>query len=292
MHVLTPRRVLAAGCFLTIGCNGFKVGDYPDERDLYRESLRRLESGDGRAAIAGFERLTLELPARDTLLPRSHFYLGRAHAKEKEWLLAAQAFARLSALFPDDTLADDALLEAARAYATIWDDPELDPTYGHSAIAMFRSLMEAYPSSPLLADAQRGIDAVEAQLAEKDYRVAELYRSRRNPHPAITYYKQVIAAYPNAPRVPDAYAKMAGVYKSIGYVEDFQETCDAARDRFAAHPAVRTACASASVTTPAAPPPAATPPPPVTGGSPPPARAPPSSRRGPSASDRQVVRPE
>ena len=27
-------------------------------------------------AIAAFERLTLELPARDSLLPRSHFWLG------------------------------------------------------------------------------------------------------------------------------------------------------------------------------------------------------------------------
>ena len=292
MHVLTPRRVLAAGCFLTIGCNGFKIADYPDERDLYRESLRRLEAGDGRAAIAGFERLTLELPARDTLLSRSHYYLGKAHAGEKEWLLAAQAFARLSALFPDDTLADDGLFEAARAYATIWDDPELDPTYGHSAIAMFQSLIAAYPSSPLVAEAERGIAAVRAQLAEKDYRNAELYRRRRSPHSAIMYYREILDSFPDAPRVPDAYAKMASVYKSIGYVEDFQETCDAARQRFAAHPAVRTACASARVTAPAPAAAPASPPPPVTGGTPPPARAPPVAHSGSSASDRQVVRPE
>ena len=284
MHVSTSRRVIAAGCLLTIGCNGFKVGDYPDERDLYRESLRRLEAGDGRSAIAGFERLTLELPARDTLLPRSHFYLGRAHEQEKEWLLAAQAYSRLSSLFPDDTLADDGLLRAGRAYATIWDDPELDPTYGHSAIAMFRSLIETYPSSTLAAEAERGIAAVEAQLAEKDFRNGEHYR-KRSPHSAIFYYKAVIADYPNAPRVPDAYAKMATVYKSIGYVEDLKETCEAARERFAAHPAVRQACESAPPAAPAAPQPAVVPPP-TTGGSPPPLRSPPAPHRGQPASER------
>ena len=287
MYVLSSRRVLAAGCFLTIGCNGFKVADYPDERDLYRESLRRLEAGDGRAAIAGFERLTLELPARDTLLPRSHYYLGKAHAREKEWLLAAQAYSRLSSLFPDDTLADDGLFEAGRAYATIWDDPELDPTYGHSAIAMFRSLLETYPSSPLVAQAERGIANVRAQLAEKDYRNGELYRRRRSPHSAIFYYKQLIDSFPEAPRAVDAYAKMAAVYKSIGYAEDFRETCDAARERFASHPAVRAACASAPVAAPASPVPApATPPPPAGGTPPPPARAPPAFDTGSSASER------
>ena len=285
MYVSTSRRVLAAGCLLTIGCNGFKVSNYPDERDLYRESLRRLEAGDGRAAIAGFERLTLELPARDTLLPRSHYYLGRAHEREKEWLLAAQAYARLSSLFPDDTLADDGLLRAGRAYATIWDDPELDPTYGHSAIAMFRSLIDTYPSSPLAADAEQGIRAVEAQLAEKDFRNGEHYR-RRSAHSAIFYYKAVISGYPNAPRVPDAYAKMAAVYKSIGYTEDFKETCDAARERFAAHPAVREACAGAPTAAPAPPAPATGSPPPPAGGSPPPLRSPPALIQGAAASHR------
>ena len=272
--------MLAAGCFLTIGCtSGPWFAAFPDERDLYRESLRRLEAGEARSAIAGFERLTLELPARDTLLPRSHYYLGRAHAEEEEWLLAAQAYSRLTSLFPDDTLADDGLLEAGRAYARIWDDPELDPTYGHSAIAMFRSLIESYPASPLAAEAQRGIAAVEAQLAEKDYRAGEHYR-RRSPHSAIFYYKAVITNYPNAPRVPDAFAKMAGVYKSIGYTEDFKETCDAARERFAAHPAIREACASAPVASPATPAPASPPPPPATGGTPPPSRSPPAVARG------------
>ena len=287
MHVSTSRRVLAAGCLLTLGCGGgFKVGDYPDERDLYRESLRRLEAGDGRSAIAGFDRLTLELPARDTLLPRSHYYLGKAHAQEKEWLLAAQSYARLSSLFPDDTLADDGLLEAGRAYATLWNDPELDPTYGHSAIAMFRGLIEAYPSSSLAPEAERGIAAVEAMLSEKDFRNAEFYRAR-SPHSAIHYYKALIAAYPNTPRVPDAYAKMAAVYKSLRYTEDFNETCGAARERFAAHPGIRTVCGDATVPTPGAPAPTpAGPPPPASGGSPPPTRAPPATDQGSAARGR------
>ncbi len=287
MYVLNSRRMLAAGCFLTIGCNGFKVADYPDEQDLYRESLRRLEAGDGRAAITGFERLTLELPARDTLLPRSHYYLGRAHAREKEWLLAAQAYSRLSSLFPDDTLADDGLFEAGRAYATIWDDPELDPTYGHSAIAMFESLIATYPSSSLVAQAEAAINKVKAQLAEKEFRIAEHYRTRKSPHSAIKYYKELIQNYPNAPRVPDAYARMATVYESIGYEEDLQDTCEAARERFAAHPAVRAACAGAPVTSAPPPPtPGVASPPPAGGGSPPPSRAPPRPASSSSASAR------
>ena len=286
MYVPTYRRLFTAGCLVTLGCSGrLNPAKFPDVRDLYRESFRRLEAGDSRSAITGFERLTLELPARDTLLPRSHYYLGRAHAKEKEWLLAAQAFARLTSLFPDDTLADDGLMEAGRAYARIWDDPELDPTYGQSAIAMFTSLLQSYPSSPLRPEAEREIARMEAQLAEKDFLAGEHYRRRRSPHSAILYYKQVLDRFPNSPRAADAYARMAEVYQSIRYNEDFKETCDAARERFPAHPTIRDACsavpAAAPVTTP---PPATVGPPPPPPSSPPPARGPPPLARAGSAS--------
>ncbi len=289
MYVLNYRRLLTAGCLLTLGCGGrFNPAKFPDVRDLYRESLRRLEAGDGRNAIAGFERLTLELPARDTLLPRSHYHLGRAHAREKEWLLAAQAFARLTSLFPDDTLADNGLIEAGRAYARIWDDPELDPTYGQSAISAFTSLVQSYPSSPLRPEAEREIARMEAQLAEKDYLAGEHYRRRGSPHSAILYYKQVLDRFPNSPRAADAYAKMAVVYQTIRYNEDFKETCDAAPERFPAHPTIRGACSGSPVSAPPTPPPpAVVAPPPPAAGSPPPSRAPPApAHRSSSASQR------
>jgi outer membrane protein assembly factor BamD len=268
MHVSAYRRLAVVGCLLALGCRGFRVQDYPNSTDLYRESLRRLEAGKEEDAISGFEKLTLELPARDTLLPRAHFYLGRAHAKRKDWLLAGQAFTRMASEFPDDSLADDALLEAGNAYARIWDDPELDPTYGQSAIAVYTSLLDTYPNSALRSAAEQGVAKVRAQLAEKDFRNGEQYRRRAAPHSAIFYYRQVLNNYPDAPRVKDAYARMAEVYKKIGYVEDYRETCAAARPRFPADRDIRAVCAEApvvadSATTsppPASPPPAAPPP--------------------------------
>jgi outer membrane protein assembly factor BamD len=245
MDVSSFRRLIVVGCLFAVGCRGFRVADFPDLIDLYRESMRRLEAGDERNAILGFERLTLELPARDTLLPRSHFYLGKAHANSKAWLQASEAYTRMAALFPDDSLADDALLEAARAYARIWDDPELDPTYGESAIAVYSSLVETFPNSPLRAEAERGIAALQAQLAEKDYITAEYYRPR-SVHSAIIYYKQLIDRYPSAPRVRDAYARMAEAYKSIEYEEDYKETCEAARTRFPEDAVIGSTCSDAA----------------------------------------------
>jgi len=259
MPVSTHRRLLVVGCLLALGCNRWHPRQFPNPTDLYTESLKRLEAGKTQDAILGFDKLTLELPARDTLLPRAHYHLGRAHAKRKDWLLAGQAYTRMASGFPDDSLADDALLQAGHAYAEIWDDPELDPTYGRSAIAVYQSLIDTYPTSPLRADAERGIATMRARLAEKDFRIGEHYRRRRSPHSAILYYKQAIERYPDARRAKDAYARMAEVYKSIGYEEDYRETCGEARGKFPTEALIQSACSGVPAVvpppTPAAPPP-------------------------------------
>ena len=264
MHVPAYRRLLVVGCLLALGCNRWRPENYPNPIDLYTESLRRLEAGKEQDAILGFEKLTLELPARDTLLPRAHFHLARAHAARKDWLLAAQAYTRAASEFPDDSLADDALLQAAHAYAELWDDPELDPTYGQSAIAVYTSLLDTYPASSLRGAAEAGITRMRAQLAEKDYRTAEQYRRRKSPHSAIEYYRDVIDIYPDAPRVRDSYVRMAEVYRSINYDEDYRDICNEARARFPSDSNIASVCRAApAATAPASPPPTTPTPPPL-----------------------------
>src|SRR5215210_7682727 len=81
---------------------------------LYGVTMREFQHRRWENAIAGLEKLTTDLPARDTLLPRAHYYLGLARQRHGENLLAAQSFSRVVESFPDDTLADDALAEAGR----------------------------------------------------------------------------------------------------------------------------------------------------------------------------------
>jgi outer membrane protein assembly factor BamD len=120
-------------------------------------------------AIQAFERLTLDLPARDSLLPRAYWYLATAHGQKKEHLLAAQGYSRLNQTFPDDSLADDAMLAEALQYSKMWRKPALDSQYGQTALATYRSMLELYPDSPLAPQAQAGAQRMLEWLAAKDY---------------------------------------------------------------------------------------------------------------------------
>lgn len=194
--------------------------------DVYRATLRQYERGKWENAIAGFERLSTQLPARDTLLPRTYYFLGMAHSRRGEHLLAAQTFQRLPDAFPNDSLADDALLLAARAYSALWRRPALDPEYGFVAVTTLQTMLALYPTSDRHAEAERELAELQESLARKDLENGIYYLRRRSPHSAIIYFTDVIERFPTTPAAREAYMQLVGTYRSINYREDAREACE------------------------------------------------------------------
>lgn len=231
----------------------FQVDRFETNETLFTASRTQFEAERWDNAVLGFEQLTLRLPARDTLLPRAHWFLGQAHLRRDESLLAAQSFVRLVENFPGDTLADDALYEAARAYQSMWRKPELDKAYGESAIATYQTLIAAYPQSPRVADAQREIAVLQDWLAQKDYLAAEYYIRRRAYDSAIIFLQDVARLYPGTPTARRATLDLLGVYRRLRYTEEADAVCTDLRTRYPADEEVRAAC-GAGPAAPTAPP--------------------------------------
>jgi outer membrane protein assembly factor BamD len=242
--------VLAGAALVSAACaRGFEVRRYQGNSvRLYQASLDQFRRRKWENAVAGFERLTTELSARDTLLPRSYYYLAQAHARRGEHLLAAQSFNRLAESFPDDTLADDALYGAGRSYQRLWRKPSLDPQYGTQAIMTYRTLLSAFPTSPLRDQATRQIATLEQWLATKDYNSGMHYFRRKAYDSAIIYFRDVVRGYPETPRARDAYLRLHEAYRRIRYTEDAREVCDTLRQRYPADRDVRRACGTPPTT--------------------------------------------
>ena len=240
---------LATVGVLTLACSrGFDVRRFSNDSErLYRAALEEYRRRRWDNAVAGFERLTADLSARDTLLPRAHYYLANAHERRGEHLLAAQSFGRLAESFPDDSLADDALYGAGRAYQRMWRKPSLDPQYGQQSIATYRTLLSSYPESPLRDEATRRIADLEQWLATKDYDSGMHYFRRKAYDSAIIYFKDVVSAFPQTPKAKEAYLRLHEAYSRIRYTEDAREVCDTLRQRYPADGEVRRACGSVPV---------------------------------------------
>lgn len=236
--------LLVVATLATVACGrGFQPRDFANPEALFRGALQEYERGEMGNAIIGFERLTLDLSSRDSLLPLTYYYLARAHENRNEFLLSAQAYARLSDGFPTDTLAPEALLGEGRSYQSLWRRVDLDADYGLQALGTLRVLLTAYPDGPQAADATERIAQVEDGLAEKDYLTGDHYlRARKAYDSAIIYFQDVVETYPTTPTAKLAWLGLLESYRKLRYNEEAVETCDELRRRYPDDAEVSKAC--------------------------------------------------
>jgi outer membrane assembly lipoprotein YfiO len=232
MHRMPWRHAVLALLVMVAACHPeFSLKEFTSNEALYAASLREFQHRKWDNAVTGFEKLTTDLPPRDTLLPRSYWYLASAHQHLSEYLLAAQSYSRLYESFPEDSLADDAALESSRSYARLWRRPQLDPVYGETAIASYNTLIGLYPNSPLVKIAEREIADLENRLAIKDFEAGDYYVRRKFYDSGIIFFKDVLTKYGNTPTARIAEMRMVEAYKAIKY-PDAADHCARLRARF------------------------------------------------------------
>ena len=243
-----PALAVVAFSLTLVGCAaGFQPAKFRTSELLFSASLEQYKKGKFENAAKGFERLTLDLPARDPLLPVAFWYLAFTYEKREEHLFAAQNFQRLAETFPDDSLADDALFEAGKSYAGMWQTTELDPQYALLAQGTWRGLLTNYPETQLRDPVVKAIAGLDDRLATKDYETGQHYLRRRAFDSAIIYFKDVMKTYPATAHSRLAGLQLLSAYRAIKYGEEAQELCDTLAKAYPQDAEVRTACASQAV---------------------------------------------
>ena len=188
------------------------------------------------------DRINLEFSPGDPRVARAHYYLGEALFAQKRQLEAAREFRRASDETPNDPIAPEALLRLGDVYADLWRRPELDPTYGQTALSTYQELVNRYPGTSAATRAQGRIADLQERFAYKEYRAALYYFKLKAYDSAILYLKDLVATYPRSSIAPEALLRLIGAYQKLGYKEDVQETCGYLRRFHAKAPGVAEAC--------------------------------------------------
>ncbi len=221
---------------------GFRVARYTTNEALFQAALDEYGRKKWDNAVVAFEKLTFDLPARDTLLPMAQWYLAKSYAGRREHILAAQAYNRLSESFATDSLADDAMFQAAREYHQLWKRPTLDANYGEQALVAYQSLLGLYPDTELKDVAEAQIDSLQEWFAAKDYLSGLYYFRRKAYDSAIIYFKDVVKNHPETDKSREAQLRLAEAYEAIRYREDKKDVCAALYDKHPQDPEVRKVC--------------------------------------------------
>jgi len=224
------------------GCAHFNVAAFHDNLALYDASLRQFRQGRFDHAQAGFQKLTFDLTARDSLFALSRFYLAETYFGLHDFVTASREFRRVADEAPESPLAPTALLRAGDSYAELWRKPALDPTNGQTALATWQELQGRYPDSEAAAISFVRVRALNDLFAQKAFESAEFYFRRGGYDSAILYFRDLISTYPNSALVPQSFIYLVRSYRAIGYREELQETCDHLVQYYPSRRDVREAC--------------------------------------------------
>ena len=243
---MNVRRFLIVAVVALAACKPqFNAGAFGSTEALYQAAVKEFNAKHWENAARAFERLTTELSPRDPRIAVAYYYLARAQDKRGDHLLAAKSFSRVYELLPQDTLADDALLNSAVQYSKMWRKPVLDAEYGEDAITQLQTLESAYPDSPLIPRAEGELKRLDEWFAIKDYETGYHYLKRKAYDSAIIYFKDVIKLHPNAGKTREAYLRLHDAYRAINYRDDMRDLCDAMRKAYPTDRDVRETCGPA-----------------------------------------------
>ena len=211
---------------ITAACGGGPRPAPPaPEAELVR-ARALVHQGDFGDALPIFQRISFELSPSQPEYAEVRYWIGESHFQLGDFPQAAMEFRRAADGSPESEWAPQALLRAGDANLKQWRRPELDPSFGEAALAIYQELAGRYPESAAAGRAVLHVRALQAQFAEKLYKTGQFYLKRRAYDSAILYFKEVIANYPEAPRAADALLRLVEAYRRIGYEDERVETCE------------------------------------------------------------------
>ena len=111
--------------------------------------------------------------------------------------------------YPGSESADYAMLQIAMCSYEQMEKPDRDQQKTREALDKFNDMLNAYPKSPLAAQAVKRRQDVLDRLAKHDHIVARYYIKRRSWNAAVTRLNSIVEKYPE-------YADRVGVFYDLG----------------------------------------------------------------------------
>jgi len=227
--------LLLTGC-LPFGLGGKSQPKPPPPVETVETTAKRADSlfavgsayfraGNWKKAATALDRGLLIMNYDDPRRPLGHFMMGEILFAQDNQLQAVRELRRVADEGGADSLAADALLRAGDAYAALWRKPELDPTYGETALSTYREVQQRYEGTDAARRAGARINELQELFAAKEYRTALFYYRLKAYDSAILSLRNVVATWPRTKIVPDALVKLVQTYYKLEYEEDLRETC-------------------------------------------------------------------
>jgi len=217
-----------AAPLLLAGCNAEKdldLSTYVEQTEpadvLYNQGLANLNAGRMREAVAKFEAVDRQHPysefARKALIMNTF-----ANYRQGKYTDAINAGKRYVTLYPTSEDAAYAQYLVGLSYFRQIKDVTQDQREARLTIETMQQVVDVWPDSEYVADAQAKIRFARDQLAGKEMQVGRYYLERREYIAAIRRFRGVVENYGNTRHVEEALARLVEAYLAMGIASEGQ----------------------------------------------------------------------
>jgi outer membrane protein assembly factor BamD len=188
---------------------------------LYNQGLANLEAGRMKEAAEKFEAVDRQHPysefARKAMVMNafSNYRLGNYEE-------AITAGKRYVSLYPSTEDAAYAQYIVGLSYFRQIPDVTRDQAESRRAIEAMQEVVDRWPESEYVADANAKIRFARDQLAGKEMQIGRYYLERREYIAAARRFRNVVETYSNTRHVEEALARLTETYYAMGLASEAQ----------------------------------------------------------------------
>ena len=151
----------------------------------------------GGSSLKATERLTkfLQENPGSIHVDEANYLLGLAYLDQKDRVLAADYFQKVTRDFPQSPLAPESSYYLALSYDQLSRPSSLDQDWTERAIGSYRLFLAKYPQHARVPEVEARIHTLEDRLAQKLFDNGALYLRMGRPTSAEVYFQRVIEQY-------------------------------------------------------------------------------------------------
>ena len=220
--------MMMAPAFVLAGCQSdpdIDITKLTAETDppeaLYNQGLANVKAGNMTEAGRKFDAVDAQHPFSDwsrKALVMSTFVKYRS-GQNGEAVTTGQRYMKLYPHTEDSAYVQHLV---GLAYWKQITDVTQDQSYSQKTIAAMQTVVDDYPDSQYVDDAQAKIRFARDQLAGKEMQVGRYYLERKEYLAAISRFRKVVEDYSNTNQIEEALARLVEAYYAMGVVQEAQ----------------------------------------------------------------------
>ncbi|MBB3655375.1 outer membrane protein assembly factor BamD [Rhizobium sp. BK650] len=225
--LLASVMVLSAGALIS-GCQSdpdidiTKLGFETDPPDvLYTQGLANMKAGNMAEAARKFDAIDAQNPfsewARKALVMST--FVKYRQGRFDDALASGNKY---MSQYPKSKDAAYVQYLVGLTYSKQIVDVTQDQRASQKTIDAMQAVVDNYPDSEYVDDAQAKIRFARDQLAGKEMQVGRYYMERKEYLAAISRFRIVVEKYPNTNQVEEALARLVEAYYAMGVVDEAQ----------------------------------------------------------------------